>query len=270
MQIFPGRLGSWFRLTPLPPLDRGASARYLDVLFVFRAGPVCCFTFNRIACMTKLAPYKVSNLGRHLLLEWGWGLASAPVTQRTAARAVQDGLRQPLIQSIASLGQWGACPRNIQQQLFNRFKKTVHPDRLVLEIKGGKGITHMIAPHELFHTIREKVPCQFTLRFGATETKCHAFWSALWESSPGREFMEQHEHLRNNMHRLHRIVPLLIHMDAGPYSKTTGSAMGLSVTSLLGIGSEAETIFMMATWLKDKVSIFQNTTVWVREESRHP
>lgn len=116
----------------------------------------------------------------------------------------------------------------------------------------------MIAPHELFHTVREKAPCQFQLRFGASEQRCQAFWNALRETSPGREFVERHEHLRTNLHRLHRIVPLLLHMDAGPYAKASGSAMGLSMTSPLGVGSEAETVYMLASWLKHKVSYLLN------------
>ena len=90
-----------------------------------------------------------------MLLEWGWGHLAAPDLQKIAARGVCDGLAQPLLTQLAALGQSGACPRNIQRQLFNRFCSSVHPDRLVKDIDvEGSAITSMILPHELFNEIR--------------------------------------------------------------------------------------------------------------------
>ena len=108
-------------------------------------------------------------------------------------KAEQDGLTQPLIRSLASLGQHGSCPRNIQRQLMNRFCSHIHPDRLVKEITvPGMSITSMLFPHELFHEIRMKAPQQFIHRFGAVEAKCAAFWQALCQSPPGLEVFNRH------------------------------------------------------------------------------
>ncbi len=193
-------------------------------------------------------------MGRHLLLEWGWGHMSAPSVQKAAMKAEQDGLTQPLIRSLASLGQHGSCPRNIQRQLMNRFCSHIHPDRLVKEITvPGMSITSMLFPHELFHEIRMKAPQQFIHRFGAVEAKCAAFWQALCQSPPGLEVFNRHPHLQAQRDKLHRIIPLVCHMDAGPYSKSHDSAVGFSMSSPLGIGDEAETVFMLASWLKNKV-----------------
>jgi hypothetical protein len=47
---------------------------------------------------------------------------------------------------------------------------------------------------------------------------------------------------------------LVVHMDAGPYTKSSNdSVVSLSFSSPLGIGSEAECVFMIASWLKNKV-----------------
>jgi hypothetical protein len=188
-----------------------------------------------------------------VLLEWGWGHLSAPDLQKIAARGVCDGLAQPLLTQLAALGQSGACPRNIQRQLFNRFCSSVHPDRLVKDIDvEGSAITSMILPHELFNEIRLSAPQQFVHRLGADEMKCREFWECLKRSEPGREFFSRHEHLRANADRLHRTIPLVVHMDAGPYSKSHDSVVGFSMSSPLGVGSESETVFMIGSWLKNK------------------
>lgn len=108
----------------------------------------------------------------------------------------------------------------------------------------------MVAPHELLHELFVTYPQQFQLRLGADEIKCQRFWDQFRQTPRGAEFVRNHPHLQQ-CNRWHRLIPLTVHIDAGPYTKNQ-SVTGLSMSSPLGEGSEAETVFMIATWIKQQ------------------
>ena len=161
-----------------------------------------------------------------------------------------DNLRNPDLEAIASLGSWGRNPQNIQTELWRKFETDYHPDKLVQPLH-GPGITSMIAPHELFSVFHEKYPHQFEHRFGASHTKLSWFWHQLRRSERGKAWFDAQPHFQDKQDCLHRLIPLVLHLDGGPFTKRQ-SVMVLSWASPFGVGSDHESVFLIATWIKTK------------------
>ena len=64
--------------------------------------------------------------------------------------------------------------------------------------------------------------------------------------------MRSHPVLSQPSIDLSRLVPIVLHMDAGPFTKKGKSAMVVNFSSVLADGSDKETVFCIATWIKDK------------------
>ena len=110
----------------------------------------------------------------------------------------------------------------------------------------------MISPHELFAEVFRKYPTQFEHRFGAQVGKLKLFWDQVLSSERGRQWYESQPALQA-VPNLHHIIPLVFHLDAAHFSKKQ-SAMGWSFSSVVGSGSEKESIFLIASWIKSKHS----------------
>ena len=66
--------------------------------------------------------------------------------------------------------------------------------------------------------------------------------------------MQKHPVLSRDDVDLGSLVPIVLHMDAGPYTKTGKSCMVVNFSSVLAEGSEKESVFTICTWIKNKTT----------------
>lgn len=191
--------------------------------------------------------WPASHLARLLLGEWGWGLISGPQLQRTADKAVLDGIQHPAVLALAALGGHGTSPHNIQAHLLRKFSTELHPDRLIQPLC-GPSIKFMLSPHELFGEMCKKFPAQARLRLGCDRHRLRSFWAGFTRSVTGREIVQKHPHLRGREADWDRLVPIVFHIDAAPFTKRK-SVYTLSWTSVVGMGCETESVFLISTWI---------------------
>lgn len=202
-----------------------------------------------------------SVFARGLLLEWGWGDLSGPAVRRLAGQAVADGLSNRLVKSIAALGSEGRCPGNIERDLFRKFAAKFNPDRLAQPLVGPI-IKCFLPPHELFGAIAREFPAEFAVRLGARRDRLAEFWQMFRQSIRGREYFDFNAELRNRSEEeLSRLVPVVLHCDAGPYTKKK-SCYVLSWGSLLGVGSEQESTYLIASWIDKKQNAQDEEALW--------
>ena len=193
------------------------------------------------------------------LLDWCYGNITAHAVQKYAQNALLDGSRHPTVLRLAKLGSRGASKHNCQSQLMRWFK----------DFEGIKMIKSLenslqnawIPPDALFSFLHRRFPDCFRRNLGAHPTRVRQFWEDLFSTAAGREFKETHPWLRSrSVDDLSFTLPLATHCDAGPPTKTA-SVFFLSVSSLLGVGSELESQLVISNWLKPTDSILDEG-VW--------
>ena len=148
-------------------------------------------------------------------------------------RAVKDGCRHPLINKTAR----------------NQFRGGQNAHRLLLNAVGAQGDQHLIQhvpnsqcnsillPSDVLSLIAERHSFQSKRRFGADHNRLNLFWTQF----------KLHPHLRGRR-RLSHTIPLLVHSDGAPCTKTYAQKM-IQWGSLLGVGSDREQRFVVGTWL---------------------
>ena len=211
-----------------------------------------------------------SHLGLDLLLDWGWGLLSGPQVQRFANKACLDGASTELLQRLGRLGKSGQHSQNIERELLNNFCKSKHPDRLV-QMLAGPSVKCFLPPHEMFAEIAASFPGEFRLRLGVNPEILRAFWKTFRGCPKGEAVVQAHPHLQGkSLDDLEKVVPLVLHGDAGPYAKKS-STMILSWGSLVGAGAEKESTYLIASWPKAQNTDHCQESLWpnLKESFKH-
>ena len=84
---------------------------------------------------------------------------------------------------------------------------------------------------------------QFRMRLAPSKREVQEFWETFLSTPEGQAYREVHPVLsRKTTQELATLVPIRLHEDSGPYSKTHGVNI-ISWSSLFGQGSEKETKF---------------------------
>ena len=114
--------------------------------------------------------------------------------------------------------------------------------------------THVVLPSQWVGLLINACPREFRLRLGADTDKTTEFWRGFFHSPLRRRAANAHPFLAGKTPTdLAHAIPCAVHEDAGPISKQL-SGNCLSWSSMLGVGPEKLTKFIMAT------SVKQNTT----------
>ena len=126
-----------------------------------------------------------------------------------------------------------------------------------------------IPPHAIFRLLWQLSPQAFRRRLGADRDKLRQFWTDFLQTPDGRRLHGIHPHLIGQTpESLSNKIPCDWHNDGGPVSKKH-SAFVLNWGSILGLGSELETRFLSASWLKDTPGGFPEGVwekIWVSIE----
>ena len=103
----------------------------------------------------------------------------------------------------------------------------------------GSVIKQCILPSTVFQFVAQ-FPRQFRLRMASSKDACIDFWRNLFSTPEGMEMKQLHRHLKNKtLAQLARTIPVRLHEDAGPFTKTKSMNV-ISWSSLLGRGSDLE------------------------------
>ena len=183
------------------------------------------------------------------LSEWGWGKCSASDLVRRAHSHVQDHgprrLDEGLVRLSRSINNLGNAERIVESILPLQDV----PGPVVID---GSSMSHVLLPDAYFHWLRTCNPRKFYQHCVAYTEGFESWWQGLCSSAEGRQFWDQHPHLAGRRPQdLKRHLPLMIFDDAGPVSKNN-STFCRCWFSLVGLGNEQETRFLIATCLKDE------------------
>ena len=191
-----------------------------------------------------------SKLARSLLSQWAWGDISAVALQRNAANGVHDGITKPLLVRLAKMGASGRSPQHIQSQIFGLLGTRLGSKRVIHDLLNSVQ-TCCIPPHAMFKFLWDLSPQAFKTRLGANKVKVREFWKHFLATKDGKRIQQLHPDLQGQTpESLESSIPCDWHNDAGPVSRKRG-AFVLNWGSILGIGSELETRFLSASYLKE-------------------
>ena len=182
---------------------------------------------------------------RTWLTAWAWGGQSAAEVARQAQAFVADGHRDPVIEQVARAA--GRDVVNAERALRSILPLDQGPSTADIT-EGDVGL--IIPPAVLFRWVRDNHPTHFQIHFGADPRGVQSWWEQLAATPDGRDFWSKHPFLRGRSpQELRYHIPLVMHDDAGPVSKYN-SAYVRSFHSILGVGKELESRFLVCTYMK--------------------
>ena len=195
----------------------------------------------------EAVPASANPLLNAWLFDWAWGAISAPRVRDYCRAAIEGGLRAPLLSSIARTK--SISEGNCHRQLINLFCKD-NEFKMVDCIEGSQ-VDAIVLPHKFFSAFHRSYPEQFCRQMGANPWKLEQFWAQLRDSDYGQEVFDEHPHLHNR--DLRYVIPIITHVDAGPYSKRSSVKL-FQWGPLLSRGNDYETRFVSFSWLTKDTS----------------
>ena len=179
---------------------------------------------------------------------WASGVASAPQVWYQIDGLVSDGFRNPSIDRIHRCAS-SATDQNCHSRLLHIFSVECGFQDIITHIDGGS-VSEVLRPSSLLRLLQTST--SFKQMFGADETRLLEFWSSLLGSEHGRKYHALHPHLRGrSINSLRKTIPITLHEDAGPFSKTK-SVNVVSWSPLLGSGAELEQKYLHHAEVKYK------------------
>ena len=179
-----------------------------------------------------------SHLAYTALLGWADGTFSCVQMVNLCRSGTRDGLSIPMLEKLANLGN-----AELDNNVVRPFKAEVLRKGGVysrITPLSGPYFKHCILPSTYFKFIAQ-YPHQFKTRLAPSSEACTDFWRGLFSSPEGMEFKSLHPHLRGKtLAQLAHSIPLRIHEDAGPFTKTKSMDV-VSFSSMLGRGTELQT-----------------------------
>ena len=174
-----------------------------------------------------------SHLGYTSLLGWADGTLSCVAMAHLCKPGQRDGLQIPMLDKLANLAN-----SEVDNNIVSNFKREILTKGGVytrITQVDGPYFKHCILPSTIFKFIAQ-FPQQFKLRLGGVAEACTTFWRGLFSSVDGMKFKDLHPHLRGKtLAQLAHCIPLRVHEDAGPFTKTSSmNVVGWS--SMLGRG----------------------------------
>lgn len=185
----------------------------------------------------------ISMLAARQLLVWSDGSLSASKLQTIMSDAVSDGLTHPMVQRLSDIK--GGQHANTSLLQLLKEKTAVLDDIREVDHLGN----HLLPPSAIIRRLYAHNPSEFTRILGAERGRVRSFWEQFW-TTKNDKYLSEHPLLRGlALDDLACIVPLVLHQDAAPITKLLGANM-ISVSSILGLGSEKTTQLLIATHIK--------------------
>ena len=176
----------------------------------------------------------ISRLAGRQLLKWADGEQAATAVQQVCADAISDGMCHPMVARIAGLGAGNHAHGDLTSLLSDL---TEVPGLIQAAPGAGSVASHLVLPSRIISSLQRFYPDQFKLRLGAEPSKLRSFWRGFRNSPGNRSVFETHHYLRGKtLAELSHVVPLCIHEDAGPMTKSK-SANVVSWSSLVAEGT---------------------------------
>ena len=121
---------------------------------------------------------------------------------------------------LASLGTFGRNEQNIKREIETTFIKH-QLGHLIRKLEDSVVCNFTVPPHLLFAELYAKYPNKFRIHLGADSDKLHEWWDNFRRTQEGQIFFAVRPDLRDADFR--HLLPLSLHFDAGPISKTTSA-----------------------------------------------
>ena len=178
-----------------------------------------------------------------------WAVGNLPATELwwTADGCVSDGMDRPAMNELHLIGSHrgdGNCNKRLKELLL-----PLGFDKLLTPVASGS-VSTMIKPSSLFKAMYVRSPQQFAVRLGASSVLLGQFWKGLFSTAEGRELREANSYLTGKRWQdLVHAIPICLHEDAGPFSKSKGCNL-LQWYALNGHGGDVETRYYIFSFLK--------------------
>ena len=186
---------------------------------------------------------RISSLLGNLLLSWCDGQTSASRLHLYAASCVEDNFLHPMAARLSRIG-----PGQHAQDGLLRLLGTCEIPQYLSRYP-GETITDAMLPSSWIRLIAQ-YPHEFKLRLGADGYKLKVFWSDFLARPANHVLASEHPVIRGkNIEELSMVVPLALHADGGPYSKTS-SCYCISFSALLSVGHEKLVQFLCSSNVK--------------------
>ena len=185
----------------------------------------------------------ISRLFGNHLLDWCEGRMSAARLQYLAQCGVDDGFAHPMLARLSHLQR----DQNAQLSLIDLLGTTGVP-RLITAYP-GEFVSHAVLPSSWLGLLH-RYPHEFRARLGADKAKLRGFWQGFLSRPANADLRNNHPVIGGmGLDELETVIPLTMHADAGPYSKTSACYV-VSFASLVGVGEAKLTKFICASYVQ--------------------
>ena len=195
------------------------------------------------------SPPRMCKAVLHHLSDWGLGISSSVHVWSHMNTLIQDGFDHPGIRRMQQVATERSSASHAHPGIMRLVEDTLKFRDLVHRIDRGP-VTSVVHPSVVFGWLHKQNREQFRVTFGANKEKLRKFWTTLFSTPDGRELKAAHPYLRDrDPGTLETTFPIVLHEDAGPYSKRH-SCLITSWSSLLGTGTELECKMVHHTQVK--------------------
>ena len=151
---------------------------------------------------------------------------------------------------LASLGTFGRNEQNIKREIETTFIKH-QLGHLIRKLEDSVVCNFTVPPHLLFAELYAKYPNKFRIHLGADSDKLHEWWDNFRRTQEGQLFFAVRPDLRDADFR--HLLPLSLHFDAGPISKTTSAEIATWGRAVgYALGNDFESRYCCGVWVKTK------------------
>ena len=193
------------------------------------------------------SPIEPSVCAKRLIRQWASGKLSAAELWWTVDGCISDGMDRPAVNELHLIGSHrddGNCTKRLKELML-----PLGFDLLLTPVATGS-VSTMVKPSSLFKALYFRSPQQFATRLGACSESLGRFWQRLFSTATGREFRDANPYLvGKSWQDLVHAIPICIHEDAGPFSKSKSCNL-LQWYGLLGQGNDVQTRYYIFSILK--------------------
>ena len=192
---------------------------------------------------------QASALGTSLITDWCFSRLSVPDFHKHILAEIKDQGRNthPTIKELCKI-----TPSHGNKDVMKKMSKMRFPT-MIEEVKDSL-VTHMVLPKTWMGMLCKQEDV-WTRGLGADAIALFKFWDGLYTSVEGQKFWMEHPQLQHKTPiDLVHTLPLVVHEDAGPYSKTQ-SCVEVSFSSVLGKGIELQCKFLVFSYLKENKAV---------------
>ena len=199
-----------------------------------------------------------SKLFGGLVVDWADGSLSAAKLQLQGARGLGDGFEHPIISRLASMGADRHAHESLMNLLLNRCGVAA-----MLNTYPGEAVDHMVLPSTWIKHLAT-YPQKFSQLLGANRPGLRSFWKNALARPGFTTSLRDHPAVgTKTLAQLVNVVPLTVHTDAAPYTKTQ-SCVTISFSGLLGAGDTKLKKFPVASFIKVTDSTEGQHAAWRR------